>query len=145
MKNLTVAIALRILFFITLGLYAFNVNNSPYSSLYFNIPFWIVLFLLYLQSKKQYKSQPDGRPLTKDLVLPEFASKDEREIELTGKAAKDALSAVFLSTPILLILLGMTMVFEGTLSLLLTFLLVVAIPIVGLITYYFSYRHHYLQ
>ncbi|MEK5037956.1 hypothetical protein [Sporosarcina sp. FSL K6-3457] len=145
MKNLTLAIVLRILFFITLGLYAFNANNFPYSSLYFNIPFWTVLFLLYLQSKMQYKSQPDGRPLTKDLVLPEFASKDEREIELTGKAAKDALTAIFLSTPVFLFLASATIIFEGTLTLLLPFLLLVAIPIIGLITYYFSYRHHYLQ
>lgn len=104
-----------------------------------------MLFLLYLQSKKQYKGQPDARPLTKDLVLPEFSSRDEREMELTGKAAKDALSAVLLSTPVLLTLMAMTMVSESTLSLFLTFLCVVSIPIVGLIAYYFSYRHHYLQ
>lgn len=145
MKNLTIATILRILFFVTFALYAFTASKSPALGLYFTPPYWIVLFLLYLQMKKQYKSEPDGRPRTKDLVLPEFASKDEREIELTGKAAKDALSAVFLSTPVFLVLASATMIFEGTLALLLPFLLIVAIPIVGLITYYFSYRHHYLQ
>ncbi len=145
MKNLTTATILRILFFVTFALYAFTASNSPALGLYFTPPYWIVLFLLYLQMKKQYKNEPDGRPRTKDLVFPEFASKDEREIELTGKAAKDALSAVFLSTPVFLILAAATLIFEGTLALLLPFLLIIAIPIVGLITYYFSYRHHYLQ
>lgn len=146
MKNLTVAIVLRILFFITLALYALNVGYfGSLSNFYFSLPYWIVLCLLYLQMKKQYKRHPDGRPLTKDIVLPEFASNDEREIVLTGKAAKDALSAVLLSTPVFLILLGVTMGFEGAVSLFLCFLLVAAIPIVGLIAYYFSYRYHYLQ
>lgn len=145
MKNLTIATILRILFFITLALYVFTANTSPALGLYFTPPYWIVLFLLYLQMKKQYKNEPDGRPRTKDLVFPEFASKDEREIELTGKAAKDALTAVFLSTPVFLFLASATIIFEGTLTLLLPFLLIVAIPIAGLITYYFSYRHHYLQ
>ena len=95
--------------------------------------------------KKQYKSQPDGSLVQRTLFYLSLASKDEREIELTGKAAKDALSAVLLFTPVFLFLLATTMIFEGTLPLLLTFLLVAAIPIVGLITYYFSYRHHYLQ
>lgn len=151
MKNLTVAIVLRILFFITLGLYAFNLlqSGSSYylrgSNLYLALPFWIVLFIIQIREYKYSKSQPDGRFIMKDLVLPELSSKDEREIELTGKAAKDALSAVLVFSPISLSLLGVTMLFEGKLPLLLTFLLVTAIPIVGLVTYYFSYRHHYLQ
>lgn len=104
MKNLTVAIVLRILFFITLALFAFNTGRFTSYSFYFTLPYWIILFLLYLQMKKQYKSEPDGRPSTKDLVLPEFSSKDEREIELTGKAAKSALSAILISTPIFILI-----------------------------------------
>jgi uncharacterized integral membrane protein len=152
MKNLTVAIVLRILFFIIFSLLVMqNANYSPFPnaqkspSLYITLFYWIVLGILFLQMRKHYKSQPNGRALTKDIVLPEFASKDEREMELTGKAAKDALSTILICSPFLLGLIGITMIFEGVLPLLLTFLLIAAIPIVGLITYYFSYRHHYLQ
>ncbi|MFJ7934908.1 hypothetical protein [Sporosarcina sp. NPDC096371] len=151
MNNLTVAVILRVLFFITLGLFAFNLlhlGTPDYlrgSNLYLALPFWIVLFIIQIREYSYSKSQPDGRFIMKDMVLPELSSKDEREMELTGKASKDALSAVLVFAPISLLLLGMTMLSEGALPLLLTFLLVAAIPIVGLIAYYFSYRHHYLQ
>ena len=36
----------------------------------------------------------------KEMILPEFNSSDEREAVITGKAAKDALSAILIFTPI---------------------------------------------
>ncbi|WP_203246706.1 hypothetical protein [Sporosarcina beigongshangi] len=151
MKNLTIAVILRILLFITLSLYAFNLLHSGASdylrnsNIYLALPFWIVVLIIQIREYKYSKSQTDGRFIMKDLILPELSSKDEREMELTGKAAKDALSAVLVFSPISIVLLGITMLSESTLPLLLTFLLVATIPIVGLITYYFSYRRHYLR
>ncbi|MEK5069365.1 hypothetical protein [Sporosarcina sp. FSL K6-1508] len=38
------------------------------------------------------------------MILPEFNSNDEREADITGKAAKDALTAILIFTPIAIII-----------------------------------------
>ena len=83
----------------------------------------------------------------KEMILPEFNSNDEREAVITGKAAKDALSAILIFTPIALMASGLVLIltYDGKFPLMMTLLIASSIPIVGLIAYYFSYRHHYLQ
>ncbi|MBO0586057.1 hypothetical protein [Sporosarcina sp. E16_8] len=81
----------------------------------------------------------------KEMILPEFNSNDEREAIITGKAAKNALLAILILTPIALATMALMLTFEGKFPIMLTILTAASIPITGLITYYFSYRHHYLQ
>lgn len=151
MKNLTIAISLRVLLIITFSLYAFShINYSSPTSLsssrlYFTLSFWIVLGLIHFQQYKFIKNSPDGRFIMKEMILPEFNSNDEREAVITGKAAKDALSAILIFTPIAIATMALALTFKGEFPLILSLLIASSIPIAGLIAYYFSYRHHYLQ
>jgi len=151
MKNLTIAITLRVLIIITYSLHisgTFYYDSTPSLSsprLYFTLSFWIVLGLICFQQYKHRKNSPDGRFIMKEMILPEFNSNDEREAELTGKAAKDALSAILIFTPIALATMALALTFEGEFPLMLTLLIASSIPIAGLVAYYFTYRYHYLQ
>jgi len=109
------------------------------------LSFSIVLGLIHLQQYKHIKNSPDGRFIMKEMILPEFNSNDEREAVITGKAAKNALSAILLFTPIALATMALALTSKGEFPLMLTLLIASSIPIVGLIAYYFSYRYHYLQ
>ncbi len=149
MKNLTIAISLRVLIIITFSLNAFGIiyYDSPTSfnspSFYFMLSFWIVIGLIHLQMYKHIKNSPDGRFIMKELILPEFNSKDEREAELTGNAAKAAFSVVLIYTPFVMCI---PFLFIGEdYVLFAAFTAFASIPIAGLIAYYFSYRYHYLQ
>ena len=151
MRSLTIAISLRVLLIITFSLYAFGIiyNSSPTSlsssRLYFTLSFWIVLGLIHFQQYKFIKNSPDGRFIIKELILPEFNSNDEREAEITGKAAKNAFSAILIFTPISLATMALALTFEGEFPLMLSLLIASSIPISGLVAYYFSYRYHYLR
>lgn len=109
------------------------------------LSFRIVLGLICFQQYKHRKNSPDGRFIMKEMILPEFYSNDEREAVITGRAVKDALSAILLFTPIALAAMALALIFEGEFRLMLSLLIASSIPIAGLIAYYFSYRHHYLR
>lgn len=151
MKSLTIAISLRILLILTFSLRLFDIkyHGSPgslsSSNFYLSFPFWLVLLLILFQQHHFRKNSPDGRFIMKEMILPEFNSNDEREAELTGIAAKDAFSALLIFTPIAFFVLGISLILEGMFPQMMIFLAVSSIPISGLIAYYFSYRHHYLQ
>lgn len=153
MRSLTIAISLRVLIIITFSLHMsgilYNDSTNSLSSpkLYFTLSFWIVLGFICFQQYKHRKNSPDGRFIMKEMILPEFNSNDEREAEITGKAAKDALSAILVFMPIALAALALVFILinDGKLPLMLTLLIASSIPIVGLMAYYFSYRHQYLQ
>ncbi|MEK4714283.1 MULTISPECIES: hypothetical protein [Sporosarcina] len=81
----------------------------------------------------------------KEMIFPEFYSNDEREAVITERAAKDALSAILLFTPIALVAMALALIFEGKFRLMVSLLIASSIPIAGMIAYYFSYRHHYLR
>ena len=49
----------------------------------------------------------------KEMILPEFNSNDEREAVITGKAAKDALSAILIFTPIALAAMALALILHG--------------------------------
>jgi hypothetical protein len=150
MKSVTIAISLRVLIIITFSLHMtgiFYYDSTTSLNLYFTLSFWFILGLICFQQYKFRKNSPDGRFIMKEMILPEFNSNDEREAVITGKAARDALSAILIFTPIALMASGMVLIltYDGKLPLLMTLLITSSIPVVGLITYYFSYRHHYLQ
>jgi hypothetical protein len=150
MKSVTIAISLRVLIIITFSLHMtgiFYYDSTTSLNLYFTLSFWFILGLICFQQYKFRKNSPDGRFIMKEMILPEFNSNDEREAVITGKAARDALSAILIFTPIALMASGMVLIltYDGKLPLLMTLLITASIPVVGLITYYFSYRHHYLQ
>ena len=154
MKNLTIAISLRVLLIITFSLNAFGIlyYDSPTSfnspRFYFMLSFWIVIGLIHLQMYKHIKNSSDGRFIMKELLLPEFNSKDEREAELTGNAAKSAFSVVLIYTPFVMCIPFIFfredyVLFMSFIAF--AFIAFASIPIAGLIAYYFSYRYHYLQ
>lgn len=71
----------------------------------------------------------------KVMILPEFNSNDERKAEITGKAVKDAFSALLIFTPIVLVALGLVLIltYDGKFRLMMTLLIASSIPIAGLI------------
>ena len=99
MKNVTIAISLGVLIIITFSLNALGISyyDSPASfsspRFHFMLSFWIVIGLIHLQYK-HIKNSPDGRFMLKEIILPEFNSKEVREAELTKNAVKAAFSVV---------------------------------------------------
>ncbi|WP_438311368.1 hypothetical protein [Sporosarcina sp. FA9] len=148
MKSLTISISTRIFTLLMLGFYILSIND--FQTLSGIRPFFIGGFFiaLLLDSRQQHiykKNHLTGRLTYQERVLPEFNSNDERESELTGKAAKNAFSIIILLMPIILVLLGFMMIFNSPHLFMYTYLSFIAIPIIGLLTYFFSYRFHYLN
>jgi len=152
MKNLTIAVTLRIFTLLMLSLYMlifydfYNLSDilrglNPFLF----VGFMIALLLMSRQQHIYKKNHPTGHLAYQERVLPEFNTNDERESELTGKAAKTAFSIIILTTPILLVLLGFIMIAESAHALHYTYLAFISLPIIGLLAYYFSYRHYYLK
>ncbi len=98
MKNLTIAISLRVLIIITFSLHVSSIFNydsptslsssSSSSRLYFTLSFWIVLGLIHFQQYKHRKNSPDGRFIMKEMILPEFNSNDETGSSNNWKSGK---------------------------------------------------------
>lgn len=118
-----------------------NTNSSP--QIFSLLSFKLVLLLIFIQQYRYAKSRPDGRVILKELILPEFNSEDEREAELTGKAAKAAFSTIIIFSLFLTVLISLP-IFD-TASTFWTYIAITSIPISGLIAYYFSYRYYYLR
>lgn len=152
MKSLTIAVSLRIFTLLMVGLYVLILNDFNFISdflrgidLYIYAGFIIALLLMSRQRHIYKMNHPTGRLTYQESVLPEFNSNDERESELTGRAAKTAFSLIILLTPVTLILLGFIIISESKHILLYTYLAFISLPIIGLIAYYFSYRNSYLK
>ena len=149
MKQLTIAVLLRILLLITFSTHLFNIVDSEQNSLvgprlYSMISLWIISLLIFIQQYKYTKSRQDGRINLKELILPEFNSNDEREVELTGLASKVAFSTITAFSFILITLFSIILIadFQTTFF---AYFAIISVPISGLIAYYFSYRYHYLR
>ena len=91
------------------------------------------------------KSRPIETIRYREKILPEFNIKDEREAEITGYAAKNALSFILMFTPIAMMLVAFLFFYQNPFSILFTFLTLAAIPVIGLVVYYISYRNDYLK
>lgn len=119
--------------------YEFYVENNIHS-IYYSIPFFILVLLnawfIYSNSKKRNK----GRILMKEIVIPEVnLDDDERESEITGRSAKAAFSVVIVCSFLLLSIFPMATTFFGELIAYSVFA-VAALPIVGLLTYLITYK-----
>ncbi|MFJ7972323.1 hypothetical protein [Psychrobacillus sp. NPDC096389] len=119
--------------------YEFYVENNTHS-IYYSIPFFILVLLnawfIYSNSKKRNK----GRILMKEIVIPEVnLDDDERESEITGRSAKAAFSVVIVCSFLLLSIFPMATTFFGELIAYSVFA-VAALPIVGLLTYLITYK-----
>lgn len=144
MKKLTIAVSLRILLLITFCFHLYIIVHSNTDRLYSLFPIWLVFLLIFIQQYKYKKSRPDGRIILKELILPEFNSKDEREAELTGKASKAAFATVIAFSLLLLFVFSFILIFDIN-STFWAYIAIISVPISGLITYYFSYRYYYLK
>lgn len=119
--------------------YEFYVENNIHS-IYYSIPFFILVLLnawfIYSNSKKRNK----GRILMKEIVIPEVnLDDDERESEITGRSAKAAFSVVIVCSFLLLSIFPLATTFFGELIAYSVFA-VAALPIVGLLTYLITYK-----
>ena len=150
MKSLTIAVSLRISSLMMVSLYMFSLLNlNAFNDIligftpYILIVFMIVLLLMARQQHIYEKNRSNGRLTLREKILPEFNSNDERETELTGIAAKNSFSIILVYSPIMILLVSLLFLSEVQYALLFTFLAISSIPILGLITYYFSYRYYY--
>ena len=164
MKKLPVAIILRIFSLIAIGFYVFHmfklaefyllldqkqISFEQYMDLKASIrglAFLLPLFFLIdgFYSLIKMKRRKDGTINMREFLLPEFNYDDEREAELTGKAAKASLAVIFIYT--IFVLLSYVLFLNTTIPV--TFYMIfatVSIPIVGLITYYASYRYYFAK
>ena len=144
MKNLTIAILLRVSLLVIICFYLFEISNFSTSNYSKGInPYIIIAFpiLLLLMSRQQHvykKSRPNDTIRYREKILPEFNIKDEREAVITGYAAKNALSFILIFTPIAMTLVAFLFINENPYSMLLIFLTIAAVPIIGLIVYYIT-------
>lgn len=101
----------------------------------------LFLFILYSFLNLRNKKQRIDRDISlREYILPEFNHSDERESVLTGKAAKAGLAITFVYS----ILVLSSFIFPSNENRLYFMLFGTAsIPIVGLISYYISYRYYY--
>ena len=153
MKSLSIAISLRVSTLLILCVYMFNFYslNASYNNFLLAInPYILIIFmvLLLLMSREQHihiKSHPDKPIRLRERILPEFNTYDEREAEITGKAAKTAFSLILIYTPFAIAIVAFLLYYGKSYSVLSTFLVIASIPIAGLVAYYTMYRHHYLK
>lgn len=151
MMKLTIAVSLRIFTLLIICFYLFTFQNSGFSRFLLGLnPYILTVFaiLLLLMARQQHvykKSRPDEHINYREKILPEFNINDEREAEITGRAAKTALSLILIYSPFTLVIISFLMFYQVDYLILYTFLTIVSIPIGGLITYYLSYRKNYLS
>lgn len=151
MKNLTIAILLRVSLLVIICFYLFEISNFSTSNYSIGINPYIIIalpILLLLMSRQQHvykKSRPNETIRYREKILPEFNIKDEREAEITGYAAKNALSFILMFTPIAMMLVAYLLYYENPYSILFAFLTIAALPIIGLVVYYITYRNDYLK
>lgn len=159
-----VFIILRILSFIAVGFYVFHafkiaefntlldnqlISFEEYIALRNNIYFYLFFLPIFFLIDGTYnlfnkKKRQDGTINMREFLLPEFNHSDEREAVLTGKAAKASL-AVILYYTIFVLVSYILFLYSTTPATHYMIFATVSIPIVGLVTYYSSYRYYYAK
>ena len=143
MKHLSIAVLLRVFTLLILCFYLFaffNLNTTQYLvgiNPYILVAFMILLLLMSRQDHIYKKSRPNETIRYREKILPEFNIKDEREAEITGYAAKNALAFTFIYTPFAIAIVAYILYYENPYSILLTFLTISTISIGGLVIYLF--------
>ncbi|WP_144510056.1 hypothetical protein [Bacillus sp. FJAT-22090] len=160
MKKLSITIILRILLIISFALLAFmQVKATQLSQLFLdkeisyeyyrehdiNTGWFTVIFSILITINSYYtnyisKKRNNGRILMKEIVLPEVnLDNDERESEITGKSAKAAFSVIIVATFIMLIIFALVIPYLDN-PLPYSVFLIAALPIIGLLTYFITYK-----
>ena len=81
----------------------------------------------------------------REIVIPEMnLNDDEREAEITGKSAKVAFSVIIIATFIVLAFFALVIPYLDN-PLPYSVFIIAALPIIGLLTYYITYRVLYLR
>lgn len=164
LKKLSMFVILRSLSLLAVGFYVFHafkiaefnllleqkhISFEKYIELRDSVLFYqwflpIIFLIDTIYNLINRKKRPDGTINMREVLLPEFNHRDEREAELTGKAAKASLAVIPFYT--VFVLLSTVLILTSTITGLhyLTFA-IITIPIFGLIVYYFSYRYYYAK
>ncbi|WP_391115762.1 hypothetical protein [Psychrobacillus sp. L3] len=163
MRNLSIAIILRILLIISLALhiltsvksaqlsemlrnkeisYDFYMENDI-NTTYYTIPFLILVLLNTWFANFSSKKRNNGRILMKEIVIPEMnLEDDERESVITGNSAKAALSVIIVATFVMLVSFPLaTTLFDDVITY--SVFTIAALPIIGLLTYFITYKMLY--
>lgn len=165
MNKFPLAIIIRTLLFIAIGfhvLHAFKVAEfeslleqriisfERYIELRDGIRYYLLFFPLCLlinvlySWRKSKRRRSDGRIDLREFLLPEFNYDDERETEITGKAAKASLAVILIYTAFVS-LSYVLLIYSNFPSATYMIFATLSIPVVGLITYYSSYRYYYAK
>lgn len=147
MKDLTIAIALRIIFIISICLLTFSILHNTglsqnSSHLYYQAFTLLSLLLIYFHQRKHIKEN-DGRITFHGHIIPEFNPQDEREHQISGEAYKIAFSTILVISLLVIWTAAFFQIFESSMQPLFISLSIGFIPISGLLAYFFSYRYQY--
>ncbi|MFJ8064581.1 hypothetical protein ACIQYS_08115 [Psychrobacillus sp. NPDC096426] len=124
--------------------YDFYMANHIYS-IYYSIPFYILVLLNVWFTYSNSKQRNSGRIVMKEIVIPEMnLVDDERESEITGKSAKAAFSVIIVATFVVLASFPLAIhSLDNALSY--AVFAIAALPIIGLVTYFISYKVLYTR
>ncbi|MDN4607259.1 hypothetical protein [Sporosarcina highlanderae] len=147
MKDLTIAIALRIMLIVSFCLLMFSVlyntgANQNSSHLYYQAFMLLSFLLIYFHQRKHIKKN-GGRIAFHGHIIPEFNPQDEREHQISGEAYKIAFSTILVISFLVIGGVAFFQLFDSILQPLLLSLSIGFIPISGLLAYFFAYRHYY--
>lgn len=147
MRDLGIAISLRIILIIAFSLLMFSVlhntgANQNSSHLFYQAFVLLSLLLIYFYQRKHIKKN-GGRIAFFGHIIPEFNPQDEREHQISGEAYKIAFSTILVISFLVIWGVAFFQLFENTLQPLFIFLSIGFIPISGLLAYFFSYRYQY--
>ena len=165
MRNLSLTIFLRILLIVSFALLAFmQVKDIQLSNMFLNdeisfeyykdneintsvygLIFAILTLINSWYTNYLSKKRNNGRILMREIVIPEMnLNDDEREAEITGKSAKTAFSVIIFATFFVLAFFALVIPYLDN-PLPYSVFTIAALPIIGLITYYITYRVLYLR
>lgn len=149
MRDLTIAISVRVLFILAFCLKLFTIvyyEPGAYGTVEVSVTifFFLTIVLLMLQFRKNMKRN-DGRIVFNGHIVPEFNSSNEQEERMSGEAYKIAFSAVIVVSFLVIYASIFVLLSNAAIQPLYILLGIGFIPITGLITYVLAYRHQYIK
>lgn len=160
MKNVSITIVLRILLIISFAMLAFmqvkdiqlsdmflndEISYEYYKENEINTSLYGLIFMILTVINSYYtqylsKKRNNGRILMKEIVIPEMnLNDDEREAEITGKSAKAAFSVIVIATFVVLAFFALVIPYLDN-PLPYSVFTIATLPIIGLLTYFITYR-----
>jgi len=160
MRNVSITIVLRILLIISFAMLAFmqvkdiqlsdmflndEISYEYYKENEINTSLYGLIFMILTVINSYYtqylsKKRNNGRILMKEIVIPEMnLNDDEREAEITGKSAKAAFSVIVIATFVVLAFFALVIPYLDN-PLPYSVFTIATLPIIGLLTYFITYR-----